>query len=591
MLKDIYDIDIINYEQLNNNINDHKHNIIAKGSYGIIYDLGFVIYKKFKMLQNNNSRDIALKSFIKETAVLIELLQCQNIIEIIDYNININNIYDIGIIFKKYAYPLDIIITNCNYTSEHIKFIMKQLLNGIAISHKKYIIHRDIKPNNILLDENYNIFIADWGLSRIDYSSHINNELAQTIWYRAPEILFEMNKQTNKMDMWSIGIIFLELICKKKGIITGNTNYEQLNAIFKNLGWLNNDDYIFYEKYLSKHNIFKKHKHVRLDLENICIKNNINEAGRKLLCELLQYNPEKRITAEDALNHEYFTDIVQNNIIHEENNIHEKNNIILQIINIPYENITYDDILLHSNNWITYNIRSIIILLFLKFIRFYKINLCEILLAVKIFDIISSKITIPANSKLIIGIIIVCIRIIINLLSDHILNYSDIVTIYFTFDDMDEFDQYIDDLYDLEIYILNMLNMHLYFRTPLFILEKLKISNIFEYDPLLYNISEYLIVLILSDYDYLKYTDLEIICTVLQISIMTAKFYDLLICKDKNTFYTKNIEILKNLCLYGFIYNSYLADKLYWLHIDTKNDIKNIFINKILLIYANSLII
>ena len=100
-------------------------------------------------------------------------------------------------------------------SNSEIKSIMKQLINGIGYCHTRKVLHRDLKPQNILLDEQGNVKLADFGLARLLLmpTKTLTHEV-ETLWYRAPEILLGQQKYTYAMDIWAVGCIFAELINK-----------------------------------------------------------------------------------------------------------------------------------------------------------------------------------------------------------------------------------------------------------------------------------------------------------------------------------------------------------------------------------------
>jgi len=164
------------------------------------------------------------------------------------------------------------------------------------------VIHRDLKPQNLLIDENLNLKLADFGLARA-FSIPIRPYTKEvlTLWYRAPEILLGSQEYSTPIDIWSIGCIFAEL-CLKKPLFQGDSDIDQLFKIFQVLGtpdkemWPEINSLPYYKDTFPKWQP-KKMESVFPDLD---------ENGINLLRKLLLYDPNQRITAKQALSHPYF---------------------------------------------------------------------------------------------------------------------------------------------------------------------------------------------------------------------------------------------------------------------------------------------
>ncbi|KAG6392754.1 hypothetical protein SASPL_146980 [Salvia splendens] len=103
------------------------------------------------------------------------------------------------------------------FTVPQIKCYMKQLLTGLHYCHVNQVLHRDIKGSNLLIDNEGNLKLADFGLAR-SFSNDINANLTNrviTLWYRPPELLLGATKYGPAVDMWSVGCIFAELLYGK----------------------------------------------------------------------------------------------------------------------------------------------------------------------------------------------------------------------------------------------------------------------------------------------------------------------------------------------------------------------------------------
>jgi serine/threonine protein kinase len=185
-----------------------------------------------------------------------------------------------------------------------IKWFMYQLIKGVEYCHKRRVFHRDLKPQNLLISKKDNTLkLADFGLARA-FTVPVRNYSPEvvTLWYRAPEVLMGYKNYSTPIDMWSIGCIFAEMK-NGKPLFTGKTADQQLISIFKGLGTPTPEDYpkiVELPQYRDDFTIFTGKDLTQLvpDLE---------QEGYDLLRKLLQYDPSKRPTATEAMNHPYIS--------------------------------------------------------------------------------------------------------------------------------------------------------------------------------------------------------------------------------------------------------------------------------------------
>lgn len=118
------------------------------------------------------------------------------------------------------------------FKPSEIKTLMLQLSSGLEYLHDHWIVHRDLKTSNILLNDSATVKLADFGMSRVTSDPPPENltKLVVTLWYRAPELLLGVDKYGFEVDVWSLGCVFAELLCNE-AILQGRNEVDQLSKV------------------------------------------------------------------------------------------------------------------------------------------------------------------------------------------------------------------------------------------------------------------------------------------------------------------------------------------------------------------------
>ncbi|MCJ1440542.1 MAG: negative regulator of the PHO system [Stictis urceolatum] len=188
-----------------------------------------------------------------------------------------------------------------------IKSFMYQLLNGIAFCHENRVLHRDLKPQNLLINTKGQLKLGDFGLARA-FGIPVNtfsNEVV-TLWYRAPDVLLGSRTYNTSIDIWSAGCIMAEMYTGRP-LFPGTTNDDELNKIFRLLGTPSEHSW----PGISKFPEYKPTFHVYATQDLRMILPQIDGQGLDLLSRMLQLRPELRISAKEALLHPWFKDLGQ----------------------------------------------------------------------------------------------------------------------------------------------------------------------------------------------------------------------------------------------------------------------------------------
>ncbi|KAI3422713.1 Mitogen-activated protein kinase [Psidium guajava] len=191
-------------------------------------------------------------------------------------------------------------------TDDHCQYVLYQLLRGLKYVHSAHVLHRDLKPSNLLLNANCDLKIGDFGLARTTSETDFMTEYVVTRWYRAPELLLNCSEYTAAIDMWSVGCILGE-IATREPLFPGKDYVHQLRLITEligspddaSLGFLRSNNARRYVRQLPQYR--KQQFPMRFP--------NMSPAATDLLEKMLVFDPNKRITVDEALCHPYLSSL------------------------------------------------------------------------------------------------------------------------------------------------------------------------------------------------------------------------------------------------------------------------------------------
>ncbi|RGP65433.1 cmgc cdk crk7 kinase [Fusarium longipes] len=286
-----------------------NESVVGSGTYGKVfkglnvYTKGMVALKKIRMEGERDGFPVTAVREIK----LLQSLRHVNIVNLQEVMVEKNDCF---MVFEYLSHDLTGLLNHPTFKldASQKKHLARQMFEGLDYLHTRGVLHRDIKAANILVSNEGVLKIADFGLARfyakrhqLDYTNRVI-----TIWYRSPELLLGETKYTAAVDVWSAACVMVEIFDRNAIFPGDGTEFNQLEKVYNVMGtpnlkdWPGLVDMPWFELMrptVKKRNIFAEKYREKM-----------SPAAFQLLSTMFHYDPAKRPSAAEVLQHTYFTD-------------------------------------------------------------------------------------------------------------------------------------------------------------------------------------------------------------------------------------------------------------------------------------------
>ncbi|KAF2468061.1 Pkinase-domain-containing protein [Lindgomyces ingoldianus] len=286
---------------------------IGRGKYSEVFEgINVVNYQKcvIKVL-----KPVKKKKIKREIKILQNLSGGPNIVALLDV-VRDNQSKTPSLIFE-YVNNTDFRSLYPKFQDYDVRYYIYELLKALDFCHSKGIMHRDVKPHNVMIDhEKRKLRLIDWGLAEFYHAGTEYNVRVASRYFKGPELLVDFQEYDYSLDMWSLGAMFASMIFRKEPFFHGSSNSDQLVKIAKVLGTEDLFDYLDkydieldaqYDDILSRYP--KKPWQSFVNAEN---QRFVSHDAIDFLDKLLRYDHQDRLTAKEAMAHPYFAPVRQN---------------------------------------------------------------------------------------------------------------------------------------------------------------------------------------------------------------------------------------------------------------------------------------
>ena len=292
--------------------------VVGRGAYGVVVAARDTRSGKMiaiKKIQKAFEHKIFAKRTLRELKILRQLKH-DNILNVMSLMLpksreDFNDIYMMSELVEGDLYS--IIKSPQKLEEDHIKFIIYQILRGLKYQHSANVLHRDLKPRNILISSKCEVKICDYGLARLLNYNEANKtdnmtDYVATRWYRAPELLLANEGYDAKIDVWSVGCILAEMYLRKP-FLMGTDWKNQLYLIVELLGTPKEEELTFIQNDKAKAFLKNYPEKSKGKFEEMFSEAKPDSKGLDLLQKMLIFDPRTRISIEEALQHPYLEEL------------------------------------------------------------------------------------------------------------------------------------------------------------------------------------------------------------------------------------------------------------------------------------------
>jgi casein kinase II subunit alpha len=312
MNKDYYDYENFDLEYDGNQDNYEVIKKVGRGKYSEVFESVNTV--------NNKSCTVKILKPIRKSKIKREVKILQNLAG----GPNIIKLYDMikdpasnttSLVFE-YVNNKDHRVLYPEFTDFDVRYYIYEILKALDFTHSRGIMHRDIKPHNIMIDhEKRELRIIDWGLAEFYFPNKDYNVRVASRYFKGPELLVDYQYYDYSLDIWSLGCTLASIIFMKDPFFHGSDNNDQLEKITRVLGTKELQDYL--EKYnvdLDSHLESMLGDHTKKSFTKFITPENkhlVSSEALDLLSRMLVYDHAERIAAKDAMTHPYFAPVIE----------------------------------------------------------------------------------------------------------------------------------------------------------------------------------------------------------------------------------------------------------------------------------------
>jgi len=275
------------------------------------------VFEGINMLNNEKCvikilKPVKKKKIKREIKILQNLSGGENIIQLLDVVRDPQS--KVPALIFEHVNNTDFKVLYPTLIDRDIRYYIYEVLKALDFCHSRGIMHRDVKPHNIMIDhETKKLRLIDWGLAEFYHPGQEYNVRVASRYFKGPELLVDFQEYDYSLDMWSLGCMFASMIFKKEPFFHGHDNYDQLVKIAKVLG--TDDLFTYLEKYeieLDSHFDGILGRYPKKEWSRFFTPENqrlVSPEALDFLDKLLRYDHQERATAAEAMRHPYFDPI------------------------------------------------------------------------------------------------------------------------------------------------------------------------------------------------------------------------------------------------------------------------------------------